>query len=171
MLILQKTSGTLCRSSIYNTIKSSSRILNASYSVLAQNHDQRKYNLHSTKTQQLLQNSRRQLSYSETVTNIWLSISNSVPVAYFQQGLINFHDISGLPWWATVVLSTFLLRTVITVPLAVYQKKIMARIELIGKEMPAIQKELQREAAIGKKKFNWSQEETIRIYNRSVRLQ
>lgn len=165
MLILQKSSGTLCRLSICNLIKSSST-LNASYSVLAYNHYHRKNYLHpKTKS---LQN-YRQFSYSQTITNLWLTISNSVPVAYFQQGLINVHDISGMPWWATVILSTIFLRTVITVPLAVYQKKIMARLELISKEMPAIQKELQKEAAIGMKKFNWTKEETARIYNRSVK--
>lgn len=64
---------------------------------------------------------KRQLSYNETIGNIWQSISNSTPVAYFQDGLVQFHDTSGLPWWATIIASTIILRTAITFPLAIYQ--------------------------------------------------
>lgn len=60
-------------------------------------------------------------SFNETITNFWQGVSNSTPVAYFQDGLIKIHDFTGLPWWATIVISTFLFRTTIIFPLAVYQ--------------------------------------------------
>lgn len=63
----------------------------------------------------------RQFSYQETVAGIWKSISDSKPVAYLQDGLVFLHDTTGLPWWATIVVSTVLLRTIITLPFAVYQ--------------------------------------------------
>lgn len=63
----------------------------------------------------------RKFSYQETVAGIWKSISNSTPVAYLQDGLLLLHDSTCLPWWATIVISTVLLRTVITLPFAVYQ--------------------------------------------------
>lgn len=86
------------------------------------------YNYHCKK-KNILQNQqnktflqcKRQLSYNETIGNIWQSISNSTPVAYFQDGLVQFHDTSGLPWWATIIASTIILRTAITFPLAIYQ--------------------------------------------------
>lgn len=112
--------------------------------------------------------SRRNFSYQESVNGIWKSLSNSQPVSFVQDGLVQLHEISGLPWWATIVASTFILRSCVTLPLAVYQNKIMARLELIALEMPAIVKELKQEAAYAMKKYNWTENKTRAIYNSSV---
>jgi len=50
-------------------------------------------------------------------------------------GLQHVHDYSGLPWWATIILSTVVLRTGITLPLAVYQQVILGRLEAGRREM------------------------------------
>jgi len=115
------------------------------------------------------QNFHRHFSIAAPITNLWITISNSTPVAYFQQGLVNLHDITGLPWWATIILSTVLLRTCITVPLTIYQNKIVARIELISMEMPDIVKQLKIEAAQAKHMYNWTDKETKIVFNRSVK--
>ena len=64
---------------------------------------------------------KRCFSYETTVVNFWKILSNSTPVAYVQNGLIDLHDFTGLPWWTTIILSTIILRSVITVPVAIYQ--------------------------------------------------
>lgn len=110
----------------------------------------------------------RQFSYTTAITTLWQSISNSTPVYYFQQGLIQAHDITGLPWWATVIISTVFLRTVVTLPFAIYQNKISARIELLTLEMPDIVQGLKRETAIAIKQFKWSEQQARVTYNRSV---
>lgn len=112
--------------------------------------------------------SNRQFSYTTAITTLWQSISNSTPVHYFQQGLIQVHDITGLPWWATVIISTIFLRTVVTLPFAIYQNKISARIELLTLEMPDIVQGLKRETAIAIKQFKWSEQQARVTYNRSV---
>lgn len=117
------------------------------------------------------QNNQRHFSISTTITNLWITISNSTPVAYFQQGLVNLHDITGLPWWATIVLSTILLRSCITVPLTIYQNKIVARIELIAMEMPDIVKQLKVEASQAKHLYKWTDKHTKNVFNRSVKKQ
>ena len=45
--------------------------------------------------------------------------------------LTSIHNSTCLPWWAVISGTTLLLRSVLTVPLAVYQQKIGARIELL----------------------------------------
>lgn len=85
-----------------------------------------------------------------------------------QDLLVQIHDYSGLPWWASITLSTVLFRTAITLPLTIYQHKITARIEQITLEMPAIVAELKKEAAMAMKKFNWTEKQTRLVYNRSV---
>lgn len=57
---------------------------------------------------------------NETVAGFWKTLSHSTPVAYVQEGLLHIHDYSGLPWWATIVLSTVVFRTAVTLPLAIY---------------------------------------------------
>lgn len=113
----------------------------------------------------------RNFSYENTITGIWKTLSNSVPVEYMQKTLVQIHDISGLPWWASIVLSTFLFRTVITLPLAVYQNIIVARTENLTKEMPAIVKELKQETAYAMKKYGWTEKEARITYNRSLKKQ
>lgn len=65
----------------------------------------------------------RQFSNAYSFGTIWNTISNSTPVEYLQNGLVLFHDTTGLPWWSTIIISTIMLRTVITFPIAVYQVK------------------------------------------------
>ncbi|EDW93074.1 cytochrome c oxidase assembly protein COX18, mitochondrial [Drosophila yakuba] len=112
-----------------------------------------------------------QLANAGGLVGYWQTLSNSTPVAYMQDVLIKIHDYSGLPWWASIVLSTFLLRSVVTLPLTIYQHKITARIEKIALEMPAIVEELKKEAAMAKHKFKWSEQQTQIVYRRSIKKQ
>ncbi|XP_018785475.1 PREDICTED: mitochondrial inner membrane protein COX18 [Bactrocera latifrons] len=104
-------------------------------------------------------------------TGIWHTLSQSTPVAYIQDTLTTIHDYSGLTWWSSIVVSTILFRTVITLPLAIYQHKIMARLELLALEMPPIVAGLKKEAAVAMKKFNWTEKQTRLVYNRSLKKQ
>ncbi|EDV95797.1 cytochrome c oxidase assembly protein COX18, mitochondrial [Drosophila grimshawi] len=112
-----------------------------------------------------------QLANASGMIGFWQTLSNSTPVAYMQDALTQIHDYSGLPWWAAIVLSTFLFRSVVTLPLTIYQHKITARIEQIALEMPAIVEELKREAAMAKHKFKWSDKQTQIVYSRSIKKQ
>ncbi|XP_037722834.1 cytochrome c oxidase assembly protein COX18, mitochondrial [Drosophila subpulchrella] len=112
-----------------------------------------------------------QLANAGGLVGFWQTLSNSTPVAYMQDVLIKIHDYSGLPWWASIVLSTFLFRSVVTLPLTIYQHKITARIEKIALEMPAIVEELKKEAAMAKQKFKWSDKQTQIVYRRSIKKQ
>ncbi|KAI9586814.1 hypothetical protein GQX74_002661 [Glossina fuscipes] len=94
------------------------------------------------------------------LANIWQSISNSTPVAYVQQSLVDIHDFTGLPWWASIVISTILFRSLVTLPLTVYQHEITARLEKISLEMPAIVNELKKEANLAMKTFKWTEQQT-----------
>jgi inner membrane protein COX18 len=42
------------------------------------------------------------------------------------------HFYTHLPWWAVIACCTFTLRSLITLPLAVYQNKILAKRELLA---------------------------------------
>lgn len=111
----------------------------------------------------------RQFSYTESIAGVWTALSQSAPVAGLQNGLIQLHDATGLPWWATLAVSTFALRTAITLPLAVYQNRNMAKFEKVATiDLPEISKQLKQETAIAVRKFNWTEEEARRAFTSSV---
>lgn len=47
---------------------------------------------------------KRQKSITESVAEIYTSVSHSTTVSYFQNAFMSFHDFTGLPWWATIVI-------------------------------------------------------------------
>lgn len=109
---------------------------------------------------------RRQFSQ-----NFWNSVSASAPVNFMQESLTQLHDLSGLPWWSTIIVSTVLLRGLVTFPLAIYQSKILAKVEKVSEEMPAIVKELKLETGLAIRKFNWTEKQAGMMYNRSLKKQ
>lgn len=114
---------------------------------------------------------KRHKSFTETIGEIYMDVSNSAAVGHFQNALISFHDYTGLPWWATVVIYTIGLR-VVTFPIAIYTQKVRGRIHsILENEMPALNEELKKEMAIAIKKFNWSDKESFHRYHRSYKKQ
>jgi membrane protein insertase Oxa1/YidC/SpoIIIJ len=66
----------------------------------------------------------RQFSWAsmlETQASWFKSLSESRPVEFAQEFNENFHDLTGLPWWGSIILSTFIVRSCVTLPLSVYQ--------------------------------------------------
>jgi len=78
---------------------------------------------HSKKNDYYLHSLNRNVTSVSSVTfpSWFMALSNSTPVAYAQQFIISFHEFTGTPWWATIILSAVTLRLVITLPLTVYQ--------------------------------------------------
>lgn len=101
-------------------------------------------------------------------TGIFQSISESAPVEYLQNFLVYVHDQFGMPWWATIITTTILFRSCITVPFAIYQQNILAKVENITAEMPAIAKELQKETTLAVRLYKWDEKTAKYQYKRSV---
>lgn len=102
------------------------------------------------------------------LTGVWKTISESVPVEFFQNSLVWLHCTTGLPWWATIVLATWGLRTVVTLPLALYQHRILANVENLRHEMDDIVKTLKMETNYAVQQFKWTEDHARAVYNRSV---
>ncbi|KMQ94399.1 mitochondrial inner membrane protein cox18 [Lasius niger] len=81
------------------------------------------------------------------------------------------HDYTGLPWWSVIVLTTIMMRTAITLPLALYQQYIFAKVENLKYEMDEIVKEMKIETNYGIYKYNWPKEYARRLYNHSMKKQ
>lgn len=103
--------------------------------------------------------------------NFWDSVSNSPPVHFMQDSLTQLHDVSGLPWWSSIIVSTIIIRGAITFPLAVHQAKNLTKFEKVTEEMPALVKELKVETAHAMKKFKWNEKQARIMYNHSLKKQ
>lgn len=128
------------------------------------------------RTQILLPNvcSKRHLSLEGFVKwqeQTYTSIANSNLVHLLQDGQVNFHDITGLSWWATIVISTVLVRALITLPLTVYQNYILAKVENIGLELSEMVNELKKETVIAKRTYKLTDKQTAILYKRSFKKQ
>ncbi|XP_052741287.1 cytochrome c oxidase assembly protein COX18, mitochondrial [Bicyclus anynana] len=99
------------------------------------------------------------------------SIANSSAVNVIQDSLLYFHDITGLTWSVTIITSTLLIRTLMTLPLAVYQNYILAKVENIGYELKDLVDELKKETAVAKKMYNLNDKQTGLIFKRSLKKQ
>lgn len=100
--------------------------------------------------------------------DFWRSVSESKAVNILQEATIKLHDVSGLPWWSTIIVSTVLLRGCITLPLALYQNRILAKVEKLTVELPDLVKELKMETTIAARKFNWTEKQAKTMYNHSL---
>lgn len=72
----------------------------------------------------LQKDQRRNFSFEsivQTQMDWYRCLSESTAVEYTQNFIMLIHDSTGLPWWMTIILTTFFFRTFVTVPLALYQ--------------------------------------------------
>lgn len=91
------------------------------------------------------------------------------PIGFTQKVLENIHTATGLPWWASIALSTILLRGIVTIPLAVYSTSIMAKVELLQPQIMKLSLELRREVAVAVKKFAWDAKKAQSKYNSTMK--
>ncbi|KAI4490447.1 hypothetical protein M0804_003391 [Polistes exclamans] len=108
-------------------------------------------------------------NWYKTYVNIITGISESAPVEFVQNSLINIHSYTDLPWWATIILTTIILRLTISLPIAIYQQNITAKLENLHHEMTGITTNLKRKMKDDMFQNNWSQEHARHMYNLSVR--
>lgn len=99
------------------------------------------------------------------------SIANSSLVNLMQDGLLYFHDTTGFTWSVTIITSTILIRTLMTLPLTVYQNYILAKVENVGLELKDLVNELKKETAAAKKMYNLNDKQTVLLFKRSLKKQ
>ncbi|XP_043264561.1 cytochrome c oxidase assembly protein COX18, mitochondrial [Colletes gigas] len=95
-------------------------------------------------------------------------ISESYLVECIMDALRAMHHNTGLPWWATIILTTLCARTFITLPLAIHQLQVRAKLENLQHEMKPIAEKLKMEARMAVKTLDWSPSYATSVYNQNV---
>ncbi|XP_046614688.1 cytochrome c oxidase assembly protein COX18, mitochondrial-like [Neodiprion virginianus] len=103
------------------------------------------------------------------LTGVWKDISESTPVEFVQDTLVTFQSTTGLPWWATIVLTTVIVRSTLTLPLSLYQHYIIAKVQNLNIEMSDIVKKLQAEANVAVSHYKCPEDHARMLYNTKVK--
>lgn len=102
-----------------------------------------------------------------TFESLYMKVISLPPVHYIEDSFASIHDTMGLPWWATIILSTGVMRLMLTMPAHITQQKVMGKRYLMSEEMkteilPALQKATDRQVMINK----WSKKKAETSYRR-----
>ncbi|KAK8389277.1 hypothetical protein O3P69_020906 [Scylla paramamosain] len=108
-------------------------------------------------------------SLAVTQAGWFRALGQSRLVENLMEGLQAIHDYSHLPWWGSIILSTILMRSILTFPFAVYQKYIMAKVENLKPEMSELVQELKKETAYAVRKYGWNEKHARYMFNRSAK--
>eukprot|EP00092_Neocalanus_flemingeri_P009418 GFUD01010132.1.p1 GENE.GFUD01010132.1~~GFUD01010132.1.p1 ORF type:complete len:348 (-),score=86.68 GFUD01010132.1:718-1761(-) len=105
--------------------------------------------------------------HMSTFESLYLKMISLPPVHFMEDTLAHVHDTTGLPWWATVMLSTGVLRLLLTMPAHITQQKVMAKRFLMSEEMktdilPSLQSAVDRQVKVNK----WAEKKARASYQR-----
>ena len=78
------------------------------------------------------------------------------PIGAVQSMLEQVHTNTGLPWWASLALTTAALRTALTFPLMAYSMNNRAKLERLQPELGKLSKELLTEVAAAQELYGWN---------------
>lgn len=65
---------------------------------------------------------------SDAAAGWYGSVAHSAPVHLAEDFLVHLQQVSGLPWWLSIVVGTLSIRTLVTLPLAAYQLVIISKV-------------------------------------------
>ncbi|XP_051160320.1 cytochrome c oxidase assembly protein COX18, mitochondrial-like [Leptopilina boulardi] len=82
-------------------------------------------------------------------------ISESPLVNYCQEYLQFLHNYTGLPWWATIVLSSVILKTIFYFPLSLQQRRCLIALDNVQQKFNISMELIKEEIKISMKKFGW----------------
>ncbi|KAM6953002.1 cytochrome c oxidase assembly protein COX18, mitochondrial isoform 2-T2 [Lycodopsis pacificus] len=111
----------------------------------------------------------RRLSGGAGAAGWYSSLSDSAPVHLCEHFLVNVHQVSGLPWWLSIIVATLSVRTLITLPLATYQMVIIAKVEALQAEISELAKRLRYEVSFRAKEKGWTEKQSRFQFKKNLR--
>ncbi|XP_061541126.1 cytochrome c oxidase assembly protein COX18, mitochondrial isoform X1 [Phycodurus eques] len=95
--------------------------------------------------------------------------AHSAPVHLAEDFLVQVQQTSGLPWWIAIAVSTLSVRTLITLPLAAYQMRLLAKVEALQTEIAALAKRLRYEVSIRAEERGWTDKQSRFQFRKNLR--
>lgn len=104
---------------------------------------------------------------SQSVYSTYFSI-DVLPIKCAYSVLDGVHTLTGMPWWATILTTTFFLRTVITLPIYIFATKNTIKLEILRPQIVKMSDDLKKEIARAQKEFKWTQKTAYGQYKINV---
>ena len=98
----------------------------------------------------------------------YLLSPDSPPLYFTQQCLETIHAFSHAPWWVVILGGTAVLRALVTLPLAVHQNKLVAKIELLQPTVKMMTESLRHRVTIECRRAGMSAEEAEKRFKKQV---
>ncbi|KAL6117180.1 cox18 [Pungitius sinensis] len=111
----------------------------------------------------------RRLSGGAGAAGWYSSLSDSAPVHLCEHYLVSVQQVSGLPWWLSIIVATLSVRTLITLPLATYQMVIIGKVEALQAEISELAKRLRYEVSIRAKERGWTEKQSRFQFKKNLR--
>ncbi|XP_072251187.1 cytochrome c oxidase assembly protein COX18, mitochondrial [Leuresthes tenuis] len=97
------------------------------------------------------------------------SLADSTPVHLCENFLVSVQQVSGLPWWLSILAATLTVRTVITLPLAAYQLIVISKVEALQVEISDLAKRLRYEVSVRAKERGWTEKQSRYQFQKNLR--
>ncbi|XP_013887797.1 cytochrome c oxidase assembly protein COX18, mitochondrial [Austrofundulus limnaeus] len=97
------------------------------------------------------------------------SVLDSAPVHLCEHFLVGVQQVSGLPWWQSIVMATILARPFITLPLAAYQLLILSKVQALQKEISEVAKKLHYEVTVRARERGWTEKQCRVHFKKTLR--
>ncbi|XP_076025831.1 cytochrome c oxidase assembly protein COX18, mitochondrial [Genypterus blacodes] len=96
-------------------------------------------------------------------------LADSAPVHLVEQILVGVQQASGLPWWASIMVSTLGVRTLVTLPLAAYQMIIISKVEALQAEIGELARRLRYEVSLRARERDWTEKQSRFQFKKNLR--
>ena len=103
----------------------------------------------------------------DVVRNYYLT-PDFPPIGSLVNVLTSAHDLTGLPWWASIALTTVGLRTLFTLPLSIHARQIQNRRELLKPEIEHLARQTASDVQQVMKQHKWDKKLGGQLYTASV---
>ena len=108
--------------------------------------------------------------HSSETTTVVETNADYLPISLAQTFLKSVHYHTSLPWWSTIVLTCVGLRCVITLPLAVYQNKLITKIELLQPTLKELTEALKHRVTVESRRQGLSSQAANKVFKKKVPL-
>lgn len=105
----------------------------------------------------------------DAVAGWYSSVAHSAPVHLSEDFLVHLQQVSGLPWWLSIVVSTMFVRTLVTLPLAAYQMVIISKVEALQEEISELAKRLRYEVSVRARERGWTDKQSRFQFQKNLR--
>ncbi|XP_055330471.1 cytochrome c oxidase assembly protein COX18, mitochondrial-like [Paramacrobiotus metropolitanus] len=98
-------------------------------------------------------------------------MADSALVRGCEKILLTVHETCGTPWWATIIISVVALRSVVTVPLAVLQRRISAKVSSLKPQMDQIAREVAHGVSVQRRAKNWTEQQAASAFRKLMSVE